>query len=54
MSSHLTVIDFHLLSHNWRTAYSYVDEDTPIGKGTMLLMLSERYYIFSAYFSILF
>jgi hypothetical protein len=42
ISSHSTVIDFHFLSHNWRTAYSYIDEDTPIGKGTMLLTLSER------------
>lgn len=27
-------------------AYSYVDEDTPIGKGTVLLMLSQRYHRF--------
>jgi hypothetical protein len=27
-------------------AYSYIDEDTPIGKGTVLLMLSQRYHRF--------
>jgi hypothetical protein len=27
-------------------AYSYVDKDTPIGKGTVLWMLSQRYHRF--------
>lgn len=27
-------------------AYSYVDEDTPIGERTVLLMLSQRYHRF--------